>query len=332
MIFQPALLALISASLISTLLILAGALFAFRVLRHWDFSRSDARQIALERQTALAGAGVALAMGLQALSVPVFVFNAERMSVLFTGAMCATGTLSVNDYGFPTLLLKLLGFFLAIGWLALDQADRLGRDYPLTRLKYAWLLLAAPVFLAESATQLAYFLHLDPAVITSCCGSLFSDTGPAVTNDLAGWPPLPTLVAYFGFLGAAVAAGLGFLATGRGGLVFSGLVLGHLPLALATLVATLSLYVYEHPHHHCPFCLLKSDFDYIGYPLYLLLFAATGHGLATLLQHGQRHRPSLAAALPARASHHARRALLYLSLYGALSAFLIQRANLNLIE
>jgi hypothetical protein len=38
--------------------------------------------------------------------------------------------------------------------------------------------------------------------------------------------------------------------------------------AVATIVGILSfisLYVYEHPHHHCPFCLLKPEYGYQGY-------------------------------------------------------------------
>ena len=45
------------------------------------------------------------------------------------------------------------------------------------------------------------------------------------------------------------------------------------------MLSFLSLYIYEHPHHHCPFCILKPEYHYLGYALYVPLFAATAAGL-----------------------------------------------------
>jgi hypothetical protein len=56
--------------------------------------------------------------------------------------------------------------------------------------------------------------------------------------------------------------------------------LAFLGVALLAVVAAMSLYVYEHPHHHCPFCLLKREYGYIGFVLYAPLFAGAACGLA----------------------------------------------------
>jgi hypothetical protein len=50
-------------------------------------------------------------------------------------------------------------------------------------------------------------------------------------------------------------------------------------VALAGIIAFVSLYIYEDPRHHCPFCLLKAEYGYLGYALYLPLFAATAASL-----------------------------------------------------
>jgi len=50
-------------------------------------------------------------------------------------------------------------------------------------------------------------------------------------------------------------------------------------VALAGVVAFVSLYVYEDPRHHCPFCLLKAEYGYRGYAFYVALFAATAAAL-----------------------------------------------------
>jgi hypothetical protein len=253
------------------------------------------------------------------------------MSVLFTGAMCATGTLNVNAYGFPALILKLAGFFLAVAWLALNQADNLARDYPLIRHKYALLLIIAPVFVAEAALQGLYFGHLDPDVITSCCGSLFSDAGRGVAAEMAGAEPTVAMLAFYGVLLATLASGARLWLSGRGGRLF-GLLSGvQFGVAIVAVIAFLSLYVYEHPHHHCPFCLLKADFGYIGYLLYAPLFAAAGFGLAAGIQSFHQERPGLAAVLPARVRRHAGNAVAGLLAFGLLATWIILRSNLKLL-
>jgi hypothetical protein len=332
MTLHPAILALLLASAINAGVLLGAALFAARLLRRWDPASGATTQIALERRTYLVASGVALVLAIQIAALLLFIYNAERMSVLFTGAMCATGTLNVNAYGFPTLLLKLLGFFLAVAWLALNQADNLGRDYPLIRRKYALLLGIAPVFAAEAVLQALYFTRLDPEVITSCCGSLFSDTGAGVAAELAGAPPAPAMIVFHASLLATLASGAWLWRAGRGAGLFGALALAHFAVALGGVIAFLSLYVYEHPRHHCPFCLLKAEFDYVGYLLYLPLFAGTGHALAASLQHACARLPSLAGPLPARARRHAGLALLYLLAFGLVAAWLVARSNLKLLS
>jgi hypothetical protein len=328
---HPAILALLLASAINALVLTTAALFATRLLRHWNPASGGATQIALERQTYLVATGVALVLAIQFAALLLFVYNAERMSVLFTGAMCATGTLNVNAYGFPALGLKLLGFFLAVAWLTLNQADNLGRDYPLIRRKYALLLAIAPVFVAEAVVQALYFAKLDPEVITSCCGSLFSDSGAGVAAELSGTEPKPAMTLFGAVLLATLASGAWLWQTGRGGRLFGLLSVAHFVVALSSVVAFLSLYVYEHPHHHCPFCLLKPEFGYIGYPLYLSLFVATGHGLASAIQSSLASRPSLADVLPDLARHHAGVAVVGLIAFGVLSGWIVARSNLALI-
>ncbi len=332
MIFHPTILALLTASTLNALVLMAAALFAIGLLRRWNLADGSPGQVILERRTYLVSTAVGLVLLVQFVGLLLFVYNAERMSVLFSGAMCATGTLNVNGYGWPTLMLKMAGVFLAVLWLAVNQADNLARDYPLIRRKYALLLLMAPVFLAEAILQALYFLNLDPAVITSCCGSLFSDAGAGVASELAAWPPRPAMVVFFSVLGLTLGAAAVLWRAGRGGALFGVLSLTQFVVALAAVIAFLSLYVYEHPHHHCPFCLLKAEFDYIGYLLYGLLFAATGYGLTAAIHHHHGRLPSLSGVLPALARRHAGRALAFLLAFGLLAGGIILHSNLRLIQ
>ncbi|MGE0080533.1 MAG: hypothetical protein AB7U81_04490, partial [Thiohalomonadaceae bacterium] len=185
MLFHPAVMALLLADTLSLLMLLPAGVFALRVLRHWDLKSGSARQIRLERQTYLVATVLGFVFVVQILSLLLLVFTADRLSVQFVGAMCAVGTFNVNPFGFPALYLKLALFFLAAAWLFMEHVDNRAPDYPLTRVKYSLLLLILPVAVLAAGEQLRYFLGLRADVITSSCGSLFSDNSKTVAADLA---------------------------------------------------------------------------------------------------------------------------------------------------
>ncbi|MGE0080374.1 MAG: hypothetical protein AB7U81_03655, partial [Thiohalomonadaceae bacterium] len=190
------------------------------------------------------------------------------------------GTFNVNPFGFPALYLKLALFFLAAVWLFMEHVDNRAPDYQLTRVKYALLLIILPVAVLAAGVQLRYFLGLRADVITSCCGSLFSDNSKTVAADLAQMAPLPAMIVFYAVLAAVLLAGVHYLWRRRGALIFSGLCAVAFPVAIGAVIAFLSLYVYDHPHHHCPFCLLKAEYGYVGYLIYLPLFSASALGAA----------------------------------------------------
>ncbi len=175
MIFQPAIIALLLAAGLSLAMLATASPFALQLIRHWDLGSGSERQLRLERLTYLFSMMVALVCGLQVLSTLLFVFNADRMSVMFVGAMCAVGALNANAYGFPALYAQLALFFFAATWLAINRLDNQARDYPLTRLKYRLLLAYAPLAALVLYLQFNYFIRLEADVITSCCGSMFSE-------------------------------------------------------------------------------------------------------------------------------------------------------------
>jgi hypothetical protein len=206
------------------------------------------------------------------------------MSGMFVGAMCAVGTLNVNAFGFPALNAKIAVFFLAAMWLAINHIDSRARDYPLVRTKYALLLLLAPLLAASAWIELQYFLGLKADVITSCCGSLFSEGSPTLAAEASSLAPVPAMWLFYGSLGAAIAlAAWHGIGGGRSRIAGYALAAASALAFVATIAGILSfvsLYIYEHPHHHCPFCILKPEYGYQGYWLYLPLFVGSAAGLA----------------------------------------------------
>ena len=330
MLLNPAILALVGVSAVLSLMVLAAAGFALQVLRHWDLASGSARQLRLERRTYLIATLLTHAFGAGLLGLLLFIYNAERMSTQFVGAMCATGVLNINAYGWPTLFLKLAVFFLGAIWLALNRLDSQGYDYPLVRVKYALLLLMVPVVLAEALVQLRYFLGLDPEVITSCCGSLFGSAGRGVAAEVAAAPPLPTMVVFYALGLAAFASGGWFLWRRGGGWLFAALSVAVFVVAMVAVLSFISIYVYEQPHHHCPFCLLKAGHDYLGYFLYLPLFAATASGLATGAALPFAAVPSLRAVVVAETRRFTILALIGLALFYLVASYAVLASHLIL--
>lgn len=298
MILNPAVLALFVSSILIGLLLAFSSYWAAVIVWSWDLRSGSELQLALERRTYLISTVLNCVFTFQLLSLFLFIFTADKLCTMFAGAMCAAGSLNADAFGYPTLLLKIVNFLLAGTWLVLNHADARAYDYPLLRAKYALLFALTPLVLAEVYLQARYFLGLRPDLITSCCGSLFSADGKTLAADLASLPLGPTRLAFFGSVAATLAAGAYHVRTGRGTYLFSLLSLWTFAVSVAALISFVSIYVYEMPTHHCPFCVLQPDYHYVGYLLYLSLLggAVGGAGVGALAPFGGV--PSLRAYLP----------------------------------
>lgn len=331
MLITPALVALqlIALSVTGSVLLASG--FAWKILRRWDIESGSELQITLERRTYLISTLLGFALGAELLSLLLLVQTAENLSSQFVGAMCATGVLNINPYGFPTLLLKIALFFLAALWLLLNRVDNQGYDYPLVRVKYGLLLAIAPLALLEAVLQTRFFLGLEPEVISSCCGSLFSAGGQGVAADLASLSPRLALLLFYATAGLFIITGLAFRRWLGLGPLFAAISLLAFVIAIAGIVAFLSLYIYENPNHHCPFCLLKVGYDSVGYALYLPLFVATAAGLGAGLIAPFRRIPSLQAIIPGEIRRLTWWAWAGFGVFHGLAAWLMLRSHLILL-
>jgi len=328
----PAIVALLVTSLSVTVVMIVASGFGWRILRCWNINSGSEGQLTLERRTYLISTLLCYVVVAELLSLWLFVHTAESLSDQFVGAMCATGVLNVNRFGFPTLLLKIAIFFLGAAWLILNRVDNQADDYPLIRVKYGLLLIIAPLVWAEAIVQLCFFLGLNPNIITSCCGTLFSADAQGVGGELSGFKPMPMLLLFYGVAVMTLTSGWWFVRHRRGGVLFAVISLLAFAIAIAAIISFLSLYVYESPHHHCPFCLLKSGYDYVGYGLYLPLFIATAFGLGVGTITPFARIASLREVIRGDAQRFAVLALAGFSVFYAFASYLILRSPLILIE
>jgi hypothetical protein len=299
MILHPAVIANVVASLIISGALVYAGYYGIQILRKWDLRSGDEFQLILERRTYLISTILTFVCGLELMSLFLYVFTANNLCPLFVGAMCAAGTLNVNPYGYPTLLLKIVSFLFAGLWLILNHADNQAYDYPLIKKKYLLLTLIVPFSALETILQGAFFLNLKANVITSCCGSLFSsEQVKGVGSELAALPIKPMMWLFYLGMGVTLLSGVYFYVKGKGGYLYSVFTFAMFAVSLAAIISFISIYIYELPTHHCPFCIVMDEYGYIGYALYFPLFGAavTGMGIGVLMPF--RGVESLRAVIP----------------------------------
>jgi len=279
MTFHPGILALLLGSILTTSMLCYAAYEGVRIIRNWDISSGSERQLELERRTYLVSTVINYVLGFQLLSLFLFVYTADTISPLFIGAMCAAGSLKVNGLGYPALILKIVCFLLSGLWLIINFTDNKAQDYPLIRTKYWLLLFIAPFLIAETIVEGGYLLGLRPNIITSCCGTLFTADAETVISDLLALPRALSEAAFFISAPITMALGLYVYLKTKGAYLFSITSLIHFLVSIIALISFISIYFYELPTHHCPFCILQPEYGYVGYVLYLALLVGAVSGL-----------------------------------------------------
>jgi hypothetical protein len=284
------------AGLIILVLGIFASRTAIRVLRYWDPASDSNLQIKLENEIWLASTLVEYGLGFQILTLILFVLAADTFCQVIVGAMCATGALLANNFGMPTLLVKIAGVFLYGFWIVLHKLDISSETYPLVKIKYIYLLLILPLLFTDITLQTLYIANLSPDIITSCCAVVFSSATATGRNLLEGFSQPTLLALYYGSILALL--GMGYILLHRWLLplaaVFSAGWFWFLGLATVSIITVFSSYIYAMPYHHCPFCILKPEYHYIGFVLYFTLIPASFFGLTTILVEPIKRKNDLA--------------------------------------
>ena len=212
----------------------------------------------------------------------------------------------------------------------MNYADNRAYDYPLIRKKFMLLLAIVPFVVFEAFLQTGYFLKLRPDIITSCCGSLFSSGQGSVRGDLAALPPGPMMIAFYMSLILVTLTGLRYAIIAQGSLLFSVFAVAAFPVMALSLLSFISLYFYELPTHHCPFCILQREYGYVGYLLYGSLIGGVVFGAGVGLLQPFRRVKSLVLIVPAISRNLALISIFCYLLFAAVSIWKIVTANLTL--
>lgn len=268
------------------------------IIRKWDIANGDEGQLILERKTSLISIVLYYVMLCEFLSLFLFVFIAEDIHPLFYGAMCAAGTLNINRFGYPVLIIKLINFIFCGIWVIINYLDNKGYDYPLIRIKYKFLIVITLLLIMKTVFLFSYFTRLAPEIITSCCGTIFSQDSGNIAASLIALPPWETKIFFYVILFMTFVTGSYFRFKKKIAVIFSCFSVIMLPLGLASVLSFISVYFYQQPTHHCPFCLLKKEYFHAGYILYPALFIASVAGAGTGIIHCFRNKLSIREIIP----------------------------------
>src|SRR5512139_358201 len=136
MIFHPAIIALYVSSMLISFMVLYSASYGIQILRRWDVRSGSELQLLLERKTYLISTLLTYLFGFQFLSLFLFVFTADQLNKFFVCVMCASGSLYVNDFKYPAIILKKINFLLSIVLLIFNYTENKAYNYPLSKKKY----------------------------------------------------------------------------------------------------------------------------------------------------------------------------------------------------
>jgi hypothetical protein len=291
MIFHPGVIALLLGSTLTTAMLCYSAYEGLRILRKWDITSGSELQLELERRTYLISTIMSYVLSFELLSLFLFVYTADTISSLFVGAMCAAGSLKVNVFGYPAIILKMVNFLIAGIWIIINYTDNKAHDYPLIKVKYGLLLAITPLLVVDTIMQSSYLLGLKPNIITSCCGTLFTADSQNIMSDIIALPRILSQLAFDSSVTITLATGLYFYLYGKGAYLFSISSLVMFFVSIVAIISLISIYFYELPTHHCPFCILHQEYGYVGYWIYatILVGAVSGLGVGSLMPFRKIH-------------------------------------------
>jgi hypothetical protein len=295
MFLHPGIIALTLGSVVILILVLSASALGIKIIRRWDIDSSSEEQLSLERKTYLISTLVHYALAFEILSIFLFIYTAEDIHPLLVGAMCATGSLNANIFGFPTLYVKIFSFFSSASWIAINYLDNRAEYYPLIKTKYRLLIGISLILIIEFVLQIQYFVNINPDVITSCCGVMFGEKGEGIASSLASLPVKPAMTIFYSLLIVTIAGGVFSYKNPRRPftLLFSIFAFVFFIVSLTSIISFISLYFYQIPTHHCPFDILQKEYYYIGYPIYVFLFAGSFLGIITGVVEPFKRIPSL---------------------------------------
>ena len=205
-----------------------------------------------------------------------FIFTLDNISAVLTGAMCGAGVVDATEYGNYLFIFKILNLYIFAYWIVLNNEDIKHENQPFTKMKFSFFIIAFFLFLSELILETVMFSSIDLNEMVSCCGTIYSSSANSFMSNIF---EIDTYLLLGLFYTNFLLIVLFFILKKKYLFAISNIFF--IILSIITLIVFFGTYIYELPTHHCIFCFLQSDYYYVGYLIYILLFIGTFYGIVT---------------------------------------------------
>ncbi len=254
---------------INTILLITFSISLFisiKIIFSWNFNSSTQEQYRLERLEYLSSLIIKISTLVLIAMLPYFAYLLDALHTIVPGAMCGAGVIGENRYGYPLLVLKVLAILLSSFWILLNREDLKAKNYPFIKKRYYLFFLIYLIFILSYIVELNYFGDISLQRVVSCCSTIFGASG---NNSLPFNLDIKSLLIIFYLLSLLNIYTI--IQKDALALLFSSIIFGI--VAYYALTYFFGTYIYEIPTHICPFCMLQSEYHYIGYALWGSLLA-----------------------------------------------------------
>jgi len=276
MILSPEILTILILNMIFTIFAIIAFILSIKIVLKWNINATTKTQYSLEKYSYLSATIIKYIFAVKVPLFLFFIFTLDKISHVLTGAMCGAGVVDATDYGNYLFILKVINLYIFAYWIVLHSEDIKHENQPYTKKKFLFFIVAFFFFLAELILEGIMFSAIDLDEMVSCCGTIYSSSSTSYISKIFAIDTSFLLVLFYGnFLLLAL------LYTFRRKYLFSLANIFFLIISIITLIVFFGTYIYELPTHHCTFCFLQSDYYYVGYLIYALLYIGTFYGLVT---------------------------------------------------
>jgi len=258
------------SEIIIYLLLFIAFLATPTIIKNWNFNNFSSKQFKLENRSYLVITIISFTIILKIMLIPYLIYTIDELSNIVAGAMCGAGVIKANAYGNPLLFLKIIVIFLSGFWITINQIDLKSKNYKYTILKL-WLFVAIFFLMTMEITlDILYFTNIETSKPVSCCSVIFDNRdylfmGLDVTKIVILFYLLYMLIV---LTTLSKKYAISMLAN----ILF-------LPIAYYSVVYFFGTYIYQLPTHKCPFCMMQSDYYFVGYLLWGLLILGVFRGI-----------------------------------------------------
>ncbi len=275
MLLTPEIITILILDFISVFFGLIAFIISIKIVKNWDLNSTTQAQYKLEKQSFLVSTIIKYIFIVKLPLFLFFIFTADKLSDIITGAMCAAGVVSSASFGLAMFIYKILNLYIFGFWLVLNQYDIKDEKLPYVRYKFMLYIIGFLFLLIEVYYDVSFFESLDVSKLVSCCGTIFSTASTSVTSFIYTIKKLYFVYAFYAVFLFGI--GIYFLRNAYLILLFNIL---YVIISIVSLIMFFGTYIYQLPTHHCPFCMLQKDYYYIGYILYITLYIGTFFGIS----------------------------------------------------